>query len=208
MSLASHHEGWILYRSLIDRLVYLYYLLDNDKFLELDEWTFIESFEHRNSAKADERFKHLVNKPLFKKIEGDGRTDNDLKKKKTNWIKPDPFQILEAKGLDFIYKFGYDYASKHTHPMSWDGELEFYFTTGLEPNPHREIDQTHLINNSMLVSSIILNLVISNLSISIPDKALIFLAEFKKLTLKQQHTFDETFAELFDYYRTQNQTGK
>lgn len=60
----QYNQGYILFRSLLDRFVYLCYLHDNNLFTEFEEWTFIKVYEHRNNAKADERFRRLVNDPF------------------------------------------------------------------------------------------------------------------------------------------------
>ena len=63
----SYNEGWILFRALIDRLVYIYYLKDNNKFEEFEEWSFIQFFEHQNKARSDERFRRVLNDKNFLK---------------------------------------------------------------------------------------------------------------------------------------------
>jgi len=200
-TIEQYNEGWILYRSLIDRLVYLYYLIDNNKFIEFDEWTFLKLYEYRHNAKVDERFKRLLNNPKFKTKKGDGNTYKEIKKKNLKWEKPNALDILKAKDLDFIYKFGYDYASMHTHPMSWDGSKEFHNLTGLKPNPHDENDETLLVKDSLLISSIILNLIISNLSIEIPSMLIEFLSELKKLTYGIDNNFNVKSIETYNFFK-------
>ena len=194
----KHNEGWILYRSLIDRLVYLYYLIDNNNFTEFDEWTFVKLYEYRHNAKVDERFKRSLLNPKFKTPKGDTNTYKEYKRR-LNWKKPNPLDILKTKDLDFIYKFGYDFASMHTHPMSWDGSKEFYNLTGLKPNPHIETEDSLLIKNSFLLSSMILNLIVANLSIQIPKIFVEYLLEIKKCALGFDNNcnlkFGETFAD-------------
>ncbi len=196
----KYNEGWILYRALIDRLVYLYYLLDNNNFNEFDEWTYIKTFEYRHNAKVDEKFKRLINNPKFKTNKGETNKYNELKKR-VNWQKPEAQKVLKSKDFDFLYKFGYDYASMHTHPMSWDGSKEFYQITGLEPNPHIETEDSLLIKNSFLVSSMILNLILINLAIDIPRFYVEYLIEIKKLALGQDNNCNQKFKETFKAFK-------
>jgi hypothetical protein len=150
----QYNEGYILFRSLLDRFVYLCYLHDNNLFIEFEEWTFIKVYEHRNNAKADERFKRLVNDPLFKSDPSESRRYSELKRKGNKWRKPDPKEVLSGRGLDFLYKFGYDYASMHTHPMASDGDFEFHQLTGLEPNPHKDFSYSELSFNAILIATL------------------------------------------------------
>src|SRR5205085_9718786 len=150
------NQAYILFRSLLDRLVYVYYLHDNNCFEKFEEWSFIKSYEHRNNAKADERFKKVLDDPLFKSIPTESRRYSELKAKNVTWEKPDPKTVLKNKGLDFLYKFGYDYASMHTHPMASDGDFEFHQLTGLEPNPHKDFGYSELSLNAVLISTLLL----------------------------------------------------
>lgn len=197
-----YNEGWILYRSLIDRLVYLYYLIDNDNFTDFDEWTYLQLYEYRHNAKVDEKFKRLLNDPFFRTEKGDANKYSEIRIKKLNWEKPRAKDVLKSKNLDFIYKFGYDYASMHTHPMSFDGQREFNRMTGSTPNPYQSFDGNILINDSMLISSIILNLIISNMKIQPPDIFIDYLSEFKKLTYGIENNLHDKFQEVYDFFKS------
>lgn len=196
----KYNEGWILYRSLIDRLVYLIYLIDNDNFIEFDEWTYVKRYEFRHNAKVDERFKRLLNNQKFKTQKGETNLYNTFKKR-LKWTKPDPFRVLKKLNLDFIYKFGYDYASMHTHPMSWDGSKEFHNMTGLKPNPSAENEDEILIKNSLLIASMILNLIVSNFSIKIPQVLIEFLSEIKKFVYGLENDCNTKFEEAFVFFK-------
>ncbi|HEX8684547.1 MAG TPA: hypothetical protein VF707_19675, partial [Ardenticatenaceae bacterium] len=54
----------------------------------------------------------------------------------------------------FLYKFGYDYASTHVHPMANDGEEDFLRVTGLAGDP--DIDQRVLLHNSILIQLLLI----------------------------------------------------
>jgi hypothetical protein len=149
------YNGWILYRSLTDRLVYLYYLNDNNLYDSFSDWSYVKTYEQKNSARADEQFKKILKDPFFNINTEDARKYSYLRRK-TSWQKPDPYKILKSKGIEFLYKYGYDYASMHTHPMADDGNYEFYQMTGLEPNPYTKINQQTLVSNSVLLCTMIL----------------------------------------------------
>lgn len=198
----QYNEGWILYRALIDRLVYVHYLLNNNKFIEFDEWTFVKLYEYRHNAKVDERFKRLLRNPKFKTKKGETSTYESFKAR-LNWQKPNPQNVLKSKDLDFIYKFGYDFASMHTHPMSWDGGKEFHKLTGLRPNPFIETEDDLLIKNSFLISSIIINETVLNFDIPIPRYFVEYLLEIKKYALGQSNNCISKYEETLNAFKSE-----
>lgn len=195
-SVENFNDGWILYRSLIDRLVYLFYLTENNNFKEFDEWSYVKSYEYRHNAKVDERFKRLLKVPAFETKKGETQTYEEFKQR-LNWKKPDPLAVLKSKKIDFIYKFGYDYASTHTHPMSKDGSKEFHHLTGLKPNPHEIEDNYLLLKNSLIISSISMDVILKNMSIAIPNYYIEYIEEYHKKAYGFENNvylkFDETF---------------
>lgn len=189
----QYNQGYILFRSLLDRFVYLCYLHDNNLFTEFEEWTFIKVYEHRNNAKADERFRRLINDPLFKSDPSESRRYTALKKKNIEWHKPDPKNILSGRGLDFLYKFGYDYASMHTHPMASDGDLEFHQLTGLEPNPHKDFSYSELSANSILIATLSMRESMNAMSFKFRGICYSFLDEICKEINNEENECKNTF---------------
>ena len=57
-------------------------------------------------------------------------------------------------GLDFLYTFGYDLASMHVHPMSNDGQQDYFTVTGIEPEVAFPT-QIAVIHNSILITTLI-----------------------------------------------------
>lgn len=192
----AYNDGWILYRSLVERLVYIYYLTEKDYFELFDEWSFIKKYEYRNNARADEKFKHILLDPNFQVKSEESNKYNKLKAKNIKWKKPDPSLILKKVGLDFIYKFAYDFASMHTHPMISDGEFEFLSITGLEPNPYKTIDQSILINNSILITTLIHQVVLNRLDFKFRAIVYSFFEEVRKYINNESNTYDEVFFKL------------
>lgn len=186
----AYNEGWILYRSLVDRLVYIYYLTENDNFNTFEEWSYIKTYEYRNNARADEKFKNVLKNPVFDVKNDESNKYRDLKRKKTEWNKPIPKTILKNKGIDFLYKFGYDYASMHTHPMANDGEFEFYSLTGLEPNPYKNFYQEILITDSILVNTLIQQEILNYLDFKFRGLVYSFLEETRKKINNETNEFD------------------
>jgi hypothetical protein len=186
-------HAYILFRSLLDRLVYVYYLSDNNLFDSFEEWSFVKSYEHRNNAKADERFQRVLNDPLFKSIPIESHRYSELKNKGLTWEKPDPKSVLKKRGMDFLYKFGYDYASTHTHPMASDGDFEFHQLTGLEPNPHKDFTYEELSLNSVLISTLLMQEILNAMTFKFLDICYTFLDEVRKEINNESNLCKDTF---------------
>jgi len=56
--------------------------------------------------------------------------------------------------LSFLYKYGFDFASQHVHPMANDGQEDFFNITHLEPKPNFP-NPTMVLSNSILAASLI-----------------------------------------------------
>lgn len=184
------NEGWILFRSLVDRLVYIYYLSDHDLYNNFDDWTYIQKFKLRNDIRADERFNRVLKDPLFNIKRNESNKNRKLKEKEIKWNKPNPRLVLKKHGLDFLYKFGYDFASMHTHPMATDGEEEFHKLTGLEPNPMKNLGHEILIKNSILVNTLIQQVIMNKLDFRFRGLVYSFLEETRKKINFEQNDFD------------------
>lgn len=160
----SFHNGWILYRALLDRFVYLVYLEKTDSYEEFEAWSFVKSYEYNNSARSNEKFKRVLDDPFFEISKINTKKYYSLKENAKKFVKPDPESILKEIGLEFLYKYGYDYSSRHTHPMFEDGLLEFHSLTGLEPNPYKGYNHENLIKNSILINKTCQQEILNNLS--------------------------------------------
>ena len=131
-------------------------------------------------ARADERFRRVLNDKNFTITSEDSNRYRYLKRKNIKWVKPDPMNILKSKGLDFLYKFGYNFASRQTHPISTDGEYEFYFLTGLEPNPYKSFDNMILVKNAILITTMIQQEILNFLSFDFRAIIYNFLEQIQK----------------------------
>lgn len=187
-----YNEGWTLFRTLIDRYVYLIYLYEKDLFDEFEKWSFIRAYEYNSSIRSDEKYKLLLNDPLFKIDKKQTKRYYSLKTEENNWSKPDPESILKANGLDFLYKYGYDYSSGHIHPVFGDGELEFYKYTGLEPNPFTHLNQQILVRNTIIVNSLIQREVFNRLRFKFRKIVYQYLDETLPMINNEANEFDLT----------------
>jgi hypothetical protein len=79
-----------------------------------------------------------------------------LVKNPPDWRRPKAEDAAKGMGLTFLYRYGYDYASRHVHPMANDGQDDFYTITRLEPPPDIPAASIVVLSNSILVASMIL----------------------------------------------------
>src|ERR1700692_4970258 len=79
-----------------------------------------------------------------------------LAKNPPDWRRPKAEDAAKGLGLTFLYRYGYDYASRHVHPMANDGQDDFYTITRLEPRPDIPAAGIVVLSNSILVASMIL----------------------------------------------------
>jgi hypothetical protein len=184
------NNGWTLFRAQIDRLVYLYSFADEENFKKFDDWSYLKIFEYRSNIKSYNLSEIKKPKLVINHNIEEIKRYKRIKELKISWTKPDPKKILKEKGLDFIYKFGYDYASGHIHPLVSDGELEFYYYTGLEPYPYKGFDFEILIKNSIILNTIIQQEVFNQLPFKYLGILSTFIDETRKKTNCQNNDFD------------------
>ena len=156
-----YNEGWSLYRTLIDRLSHIYQLDKENSYEDFADWSFKILYDYNNNAR-NTNFKKSIRQ--FEVTNEDKKKYHQIVKSKIKWARARVEDVLKEKDLDFVYKFGYDYASHHIHPMDTDGRLEFYKLTKLEPNPYKSIDYTILISNTLIISTLLLQRILNCLS--------------------------------------------
>ncbi len=182
------NEGWILFRSLVDRLVYIYYLDENSNYEDFEKWTFLKTYEMINNARSDEQIQSVKNNPLFQLTKDSKSKYARLCKEKIEWNKPKPDDVLRKEDLNFIYKFSYDYASTKTHPMFNDGDEEFHAITKLTPNPYSDMTHEELLPNTILLSTMIVQKCLENFDLEFITVLYEWLGELRKEIRKEENS--------------------
>jgi hypothetical protein len=92
--------------------------------------------------------------PSLKELQKRDRPRYDaISGKQARWRRPKAEDVAKRMNLGFLYRFGYDYASTHVHPMSGDGEADF---TMLISAPHVvTVPDATVVRNSILVQSML-----------------------------------------------------
>jgi hypothetical protein len=87
--------------------------------------------------------------PTLKELQKRDRPRYDaISGKQARWRRPKAEDVAKRMNLGFLYRFGYDYASTHVHPLSGDGEADF---TMLISAPHVvTVPDATVVRNSIL----------------------------------------------------------
>ena len=154
----SEPDAWILHRSLLDRLFHLHNLIEQNSFSAFEEFSFSRMYEARQRLLSDEEMRNKFSvsqidglKQLLKSQEP---RYHQLKSETRVWCRPKAENVAKSMGLGFLYRFGYDYASTHVHPMAQDGEIDFVRLTA--PANHQSHPDATVVRNSILAQSILI----------------------------------------------------
>lgn len=153
--MSDYQDAWVIHRGLLDRLFHLHELGTKDEFCEFDDWSFFQQYKDQNRLRSDDKFKHEAVGWVYELTEDQKSRIKSLSKNPPKWKRPKAKNVAKSMGLDFLYKYGYDFASTHVHPMANDGQQDFYTITKLKPAPIFP-DQISVLSNSILVSSLFL----------------------------------------------------
>lgn len=151
----DHQDAWIIYRSLLDRLFHLKHIANNNEFQQYDDWSFYEQYKAQNRVKSDQLFKQQTVGSNYKLTQNKRERISSLSKNPPSWKRPKAEAVAKSMEMDFLYHYGYDYASTHVHPMANDGEEDFFTITKikpLEPFP----SHISLLSNTILAVTLIL----------------------------------------------------
>lgn len=149
----SEQDAWILHRSLLDRLLHLHNLGETDSFAAFEEHSFRSMYEARYQLLSDPDMKNKV-PAILKELQRSNKARyDDLVASRSRWRRPKPEDVAKTMGLGFLYKFGYDYASTHVHPMASDGEADFARLTS--PPHDQSLPDATVVRNSILAQSML-----------------------------------------------------
>ena len=150
----SEQDAWILHRSLLDRLLHLRHLSETNSFVDFDEFSFLSMYNARHQLLSDINMRSKVPSNLKELQKRDRPRYDAISKKLERWRRPKAEDVAKKMDLGFLYRFGYDYASMHVHPMSSDGEADFVrliSATGLVTVPDATVVRNSILIQSMLV---------------------------------------------------------
>ncbi len=165
--LNHYSDCFILYRTQVERLLTLYYLIDTNSIQEFDDWSFIQNFEARNKAKSDIEQKEHLNKQLWNESKERICLYQKLKKQGINWKRPTSKEFEEIAvrhNALWLYKYGYKHSSGYVHPLASDGEEEFGLVTGIKPSGGIDLDYLPIISNATVVLIFIVDFALNEMN--------------------------------------------
>jgi hypothetical protein len=154
--ISDQSDCWILHRGLLDRLFHLYDLNQKDQFDVFNDWSFKMLYEAAGRLRSDPDLKGQIDGLVEELTQERKSRYRRLVKNPPDWRRPKAEDAAKGMGLTFLYRYGYDYASRHVHPMANDGQDDFYTITRLEPRPDIPAASIVVVSNSILVASMIL----------------------------------------------------
>jgi hypothetical protein len=153
--ISDQADCWILHRALLDRLLHLHDLNQKDQFEVFNDWSFKMLYEAAGRLRSDPDLKGQID-GLVEDLTPERKSRyHRLVKDPPSWRRPKAEDAAKGMGLTFLYRYGYDYASRHVHPMANDGFDDFLVITGLEPRPDSPVAGIVVLSNSLLVASMI-----------------------------------------------------
>jgi len=154
----SDEDAWILHRSLLDRLFHLHYIVLENNFTAFEEYTFVKNFEARRKLLSE---KEMLNK--FSKKQSNDLKELlklqeprylEMKNHQPRWHRPNAEKVARSMGLGFLYRYGYDYASRYVHPMADEGEPDF--SRLISKSDSDSLPDPTVIRNSLLAQSMLI----------------------------------------------------
>ena len=159
-------DCWTLHRTLLDRLFHLRELSQTDNFEDFDDWSFKALFEAANRLRGDPEMKGRTDGLLEDVTPEQRERYARLVKNPPNWRRPKAEDTARNMGLSFLYRYGYDYASRYVHPMSNDGLDDYHRMMGTMPASEFSVAEIAVLSNSILIATLILQDALNTSSLS------------------------------------------
>jgi hypothetical protein len=149
------HDGWVLHRGLLERLFHLHSLAETQEWELFEEWSFYIQAKAMLNLRSDPELASRVPAGEAQLTPEQSARYKRLQASPPRWRRPKPEDTAKAMNLLFVYKYGYDFASRLVHPLADDGAADFLFLIGQAPARHSE-SVAVLASNSCLAHILLL----------------------------------------------------
>jgi uncharacterized protein DUF5677 len=147
---------WVLHRGLLDRLFHLHDLNTKGQFNVFEDWSFKVEDEAAGRLRSDPAMKGNLGELVGDLTPERNARYQNLVKNHPVWHRPKAENVAKQMDLAFLYRYGYDFASRYVHPMANDGQQDFHTIARLEPRPlFAEPASRVVLSNSVLIASMI-----------------------------------------------------
>lgn len=119
-AIEDYQDGWILQRCLLDRLFHLRHLQQHDQFESFEAWSFLAQHDAINRVRSEPGFANALESKLFDLTIEQKERAQGIREVGTTWQRPKAEDVARSMNMRFLYRFGYDFASTHVHPMAND----------------------------------------------------------------------------------------
>lgn len=198
----DYQNAWVVHRALLDRMFHLHKIGVNDEFSDFDDWSFFEQYKAQNRVKSDSLFKNQATGWVYELSDSQKARIKGLEKNKPTWRRPKAEVVAKDMGMEFLYKYGYDYGSMHVHPMANDGDQDFYTITKLEPAPNFP-SHISVISNTILASSMILQDAINHSSFNWRRILWDFIDQLREVLDSGDTSYQQSFVKLAHLFKGQ-----
>jgi hypothetical protein len=196
-------DCYMLYRCILERMFYLRYLKNNNCYKEFDDWSFKVQYEMNNNLFSDKDMKIKPEIEDCKPTIEENKRYNELRNM-NSWKRPKMKDIAREMDLMFLYKFGYHHASSFVHPMANDGQIECAIQANINIDDRLFVGVYNLINNSLLICSLLIREGMNNSSLKWHDILFDFLDDYKNYMKCGNNKYINTISEIFTILKINN----
>lgn len=193
--LQDYQDCWILHRCLLDRLFHLSQLQEHDQFEVFEAWSFLEQYRALNRVRSDPEFSSVRGSKMFALTLEQKRRAKSLMKNPPVWQRPKAEDVAKRLDMRFLYSYGYDFSSRHVHPMANDGQQDLFIITKLQPAPEFP-DQRSVLSNTLLVGTMIVQLGLNASTLSWRALVYDFLDDLRRFLDKGADSYKHSFVKL------------
>lgn len=152
----DYHDCWLLYRAILDRYFHLESLGQTDTFDQFEEWCFQKRYKYKQSCLNDPELEGKIDVKDFTPSKEDQVRYSEISNRNINWRRPRIKEIAARMNLDFLYFYGYDFASSYVHPTATEGQEDYSRLTHIDTGKFAD-NQITVIHNAFLVTNMIID---------------------------------------------------
>ncbi len=176
-------DGWILFSCLLDRLFHLHALAQDDSFEAFEDWSFKKGYEYSLRVRSDPFARGKIDPSMWTFFRGKEQRYREVACKKVTWRRPHPETAAKQMGLDFLYDYGYDYASAVVHPIAFDGCVDFLVLTKIDDGSGGLERDSLFLHNSCVVATMIIQECLNASNLTWRGAAFNFLDSFREFLM-------------------------
>jgi hypothetical protein len=151
-----HADGWISFRSLLERYLLYTHLCAMNEFEVFDDWCFKQRHEGAMRVKSNAMLqtKPEVMQHKFSENETERYRRVLADERVRKWKRPKMEEVSRRVEMKFLYDAGYDFASGYVHPVADDGNDDYFILMNRPHEIHDDNTPQILVRNAQLVTTL------------------------------------------------------